>query len=84
MDRTLPATHRGVGAFRLVRGTVRHRGVDDYVATGGRVMRDLFVEENEGREWFEDPVLLRDLVMEKKRMTEIRFALSERQETCFK
>ena len=43
----------------------RFVGVDEYVAAGGQVMRDLFAEEGESGEWFDDPVLLRDLAMKK-------------------
>ena len=43
----------------------RFVGVDEYVAAGGPVMQDLFAEEDESGEWFEDPVLLRDLAMKK-------------------
>ena len=43
----------------------RFVGVDEYVAAGGPVMQDLFAEEDETGEWFEDPVLLRDLAMKK-------------------
>ena len=43
----------------------RFVGADEYIAAGGPVMRDLFAEEDESGEWFEDPVLLRDLAMQK-------------------
>ena len=43
----------------------RFVGIDEYVAAGGPVMQDLFAEEDESGEWFEDPVLLRDLAMKK-------------------
>ena len=43
----------------------RFVGIDDYVAAGGPVMRDLFAEEDETGEWFEDPALLNDLAMKK-------------------
>ena len=46
----------------------RFVGVDEYVAAGGPVMQDLFAEEDESGEWFEDPVLLRDLAMKKLTM----------------
>lgn len=41
----------------------RFVGVDDYVAAGGPVMRDIFAEQDEAGEWFEDPALLNDLAM---------------------
>lgn len=44
---------------------VRFVGIADYVAAGGPVMRDLFTEEDETGEWFEDPALLNDLAMTK-------------------
>ncbi len=43
----------------------RFIGVDDYEAAGGQVMRDLFADEDEHGVWFEDPVLLEKLAMEK-------------------
>ena len=43
----------------------RFVGVDDYEAAGGAVMRDLFADEDEHGVWFEDPVLLEKLAMEK-------------------
>ncbi len=43
----------------------RFVGMDDYVAAGGPVMRDLFAEEDESGEWFDDPALLNDLAMKK-------------------
>ena len=43
----------------------RFVGAEEYVAAGGPVMRDLFAEDEETGEWFEDPVLLRDLAMKK-------------------
>ena len=43
----------------------RFVGVDDYEAAGGMVMRDLFADEHENGVWFEDPVLLEKLAMEK-------------------
>ena len=43
----------------------RFVGVDDYVAAGGPVMRDLFAEEDETGEWFEDAALLNELAMKK-------------------
>ena len=46
----------------------RFVGVEEYVAAGGPVMQDLFAEEDETGEWFEDPVLLRDLAMKKLTM----------------
>ena len=43
----------------------RFVGVDVYEAAGGAVMRDLFAEEYEHGVWFEDPVLLEKLAMDK-------------------
>ena len=43
----------------------RFVGIDEYVAAGGPVMRDLFAEEGESGEWLEDPALLNDLAMKK-------------------
>ena len=43
----------------------RFVGVDDYEAAGGAVMRDLFADEHENGVWFEDPVLLEKLAMDK-------------------
>ena len=43
----------------------RFVGLDDYEAAGGTVMRDLFADEHENGVWFEDPVLLEKLAMEK-------------------
>lgn len=43
----------------------RFVGVDDYVAAGGPVMRDIFAEQGETGEWLEDPALLNDLAMKK-------------------
>ena len=43
----------------------RFVGVDDYEAAGGTVMRDLFADEHENGVWFEDPVLLEKLAMDK-------------------
>ncbi len=39
--------------------------MDDYEAAGGAVMRDLFADEVEHGVWFEDPVLLEKLAMDK-------------------
>ena len=43
----------------------RFVGVDSYEAAGGQVLRDLFADEHEHGVWFEDPVLLEKLAMEK-------------------
>ena len=43
----------------------RFIGVDAYEAAGGTVMRDLFADEHENGVWFEDPVLLEKLAMDK-------------------
>ena len=43
----------------------RFVGVDAYEAAGGAVMRDLFADEHENGVWFEDPVLLEKLAMDK-------------------
>ena len=40
-------------------------GIDDYVAAGGSVMRDLFTDDGEPVYWFEDPVLLNELAAKK-------------------
>ena len=40
-------------------------GIDDYVAAGGSVMRDLFTADGEPVYWFEDPVLLNELATKK-------------------
>lgn len=54
----------------------RYVGADDYVAAGGAVMRDLFAEEDEDGDWFEDPTLLNDLAM--KKLTAVSDELSTR------
>ncbi len=43
----------------------RFVGVESYEAAGGTVMRDLFADEHENGVWFEDPVLLEKLAMDK-------------------
>ena len=43
----------------------RFVGVEAYEAGGGAVMRDLFADEHENGVWFEDPVLLEKLAMDK-------------------
>ncbi len=43
----------------------RFVGVDAYEAAGGAVLRDLFADEHEHGVWFEDPVLLEKLAMDK-------------------
>ena len=43
----------------------RFVGVDAYEAAGGTVMRDLFASDDESGVWFEDPVLLEKLAMQK-------------------
>ena len=43
----------------------RFVGVESYEAAGGQVLRDLFADEHEHGVWFEDPVLLEKLAMEK-------------------
>ncbi len=52
----------------------RFVGIDEYVAAGGPVMRDLFAEEGESGEWLEDPVLLNDLAMKKLKAEADRLA----------
>ena len=39
--------------------------VEAYEAAGGKVMRDLFADEHENGVWFEDPVLLEKLAMDR-------------------
>ena len=43
----------------------RFVGVEAYEAAGGPVMRDLFARDDESGVWFEDPVLLAKLAIEK-------------------
>ncbi len=43
----------------------RFVGVEAYEAAGGAVMRDLFARDDESGVWFEDPVLLEKLAMQK-------------------
>ena len=40
-------------------------GTEAYEAAGGALTRDLFAEEDERGTWFDDPVLLRNLALEK-------------------
>ncbi len=46
-------------------GLARFVGIEDYEAAGGPVLRDLFAAEDESGIWFEDPVLLQKLAVEK-------------------
>ena len=46
----------------------RFVGVEAYEAGGGKVLRDLFSEEDDSAVWFDDPALLTDLAMEKLRV----------------
>ena len=46
-------------------GLARFVGIKDYEAAGGPVLRDLFAAEDESGIWFEDPVLLQKLAVEK-------------------
>ena len=43
----------------------RFVGADAYEAAGGQVLRDLFAHDDESGVWFEDPVLLEKLAMER-------------------
>ena len=42
-------------------------GVEAYEAGGGKVLRDLFSNDDDSAVWFDDPALLTDLAMEKLR-----------------
>ena len=46
----------------------RFVGVEAYEAAGGKVLRDLFSKEDDSAVWFDDPVLLNNLAMEKLRV----------------
>ena len=46
----------------------RFVGVEAYEAAGGKVLRDLFSRDDDSAVWFDDPVLLNNLAMEKLRV----------------
>ena len=46
----------------------RFVGVEAYEAAGGKVLRDLFSNDDDSAVWFDDPVLLNNLAMEKLRV----------------
>ena len=46
----------------------RFVGVEAYEAAGGKVLRDLFSNEDDSAVWFDDPALLNNLAMEKLRV----------------
>ena len=46
----------------------RFVGVEAYEAGGSKVLRDLFSKEDDSAVWFDDPVLLNNLAMEKLRV----------------
>ena len=52
----------------------RFVGVEPYEAAGGKVLRDLFSKDDESAVWFDDPVLLNNLAMEKLRVFEDELA----------
>ena len=52
----------------------RFVGVEAYEAAGGKVLRDLFSKDDDSAVWFDDPVLLNNLAMEKLRVFEDELA----------
>ena len=46
----------------------RFVGVEDYEASGGKVLRDLFSKDDDSAVWFDDPALLNNLAMKKLRV----------------
>ena len=46
----------------------RFVGVEPYEAAGGKVLRDLFSNDDDSAVWFDDPALLNNLAMEKFRV----------------
>ena len=46
----------------------RFVGVEPYEAAGGKVLRDLFSNDDDSAVWFDDPALLNNLAMEKLRV----------------
>ena len=52
----------------------RFVGVEAYESAGGEVLRDLFTKDDDSAVWFDDPVLLNNLAMEKLRVFEDELA----------
>ena len=72
----LKAQHHGPSVWQIRRILTEGRmpatsavatfvGTEAYEAAGGALTRDLFAEEDERGTWFDDPVLLRNLALEK-------------------
>ena len=56
----------------------RFVGIDAYEAAGGTITRDLFAQEDDRGIWFDDPVLLNELAMQKLRTA------ADELDTCWK
>ncbi len=56
----------------------RFVGIDVYEAAGGTITRDLFAQEDDRGIWFDDPVLLNELAMQKLRTA------ADELDTCWK